>query len=146
MDYARLLASTGDLTLSEIMSLDKVQKKLPLSNDEEKLLKAKSLIEGRKPNFYIAQKVAQKIGKKASYSKNRAFDKQYYLDMICKAIGEHGSLTRKDINDLLWNKLPDWMTDKQRMYKIGNLMGELRRNQVIVNKGSTATPQWVLVK
>jgi len=132
MDYARLLASTGDLTLSEIM--------------EEKLLKAKFLIEGRKPNFYISQKVAQKIGKKASYSKNRALDKQYYLDMICRAIGEHGSLNRKDINDLLWNKLPDWMSDKQKMYKIGNLMGELRRNQVTVNKGSMATPQWVLVK
>ena len=146
MDYARLLASTGDLTLSEIMALDKVQKKLSLSNDEEKLLKAKFLIEGRKPNFYISQKVAQKIGKKASYSKNRALDKQYYLDMICRAIGEHGSLNRKDINDLLWNKLPDWMSDKQKMYKIGNLMGELRRNQVTVNKGSMATPQWVLVK
>ena len=48
--------------------------------------------------------------------------------------------------ELLWNKLPDWMSDKLKMYKIGNLMGELRRNQLIVNKGSMATPQWVLVK
>ena len=38
------------------------------------------------------------------------------------------------------------MSDKQRVYKIGNLMGELRRNQLIVNKGSMAIPQWVLVK
>ncbi len=38
------------------------------------------------------------------------------------------------------------MSDKQKMYKIGNLMGELCRNQLIVNKGSMATPQWVLVK
>lgn len=146
MDYARLLAVNGELTLSEIMGLDKVQKRQPLNSDEEKLLKAKSLIEGRKPNFYIARAVAQKTGQKASYSKNRAFDKQYYLDFIRKAIGEHGSLTRKDINELLWNKLPDWMNDKQKKYKIGNLIGELRRNRLIVNNGSMVNPQWVLVK
>lgn len=40
---------------------------------------------------------------------NAAFDKQYYLDLICKAVKEHGSLSRKDIDELLWNKLPDWM-------------------------------------
>ena len=146
MDYARLLASTGDLTLSEIMSLDKVQKKLPLSNDEEKLLKAKSLIEGRKPNFYIAQKVAQKIGKKASYSKNRAFDKQYYLDMICKAIGEHGSLNRNEIDELLWDKLPDVMNDKQKKSKVGNLITELRKKGTIHNTGTSKQSSWLLLK
>ena len=146
MDYARLLAVNGELTLSEIMGLDKVQKRQSLTGDEEKQLKGKSLIEGRKPNFYIARAVAQKTDQKASYSKNRAFDKQYYLDFIRKAIGEHGSLTRKDINELLWNKLPDWMNDKQKTYKIGNLIGELRRNRLIVNNGSMVNPQWVLVK
>ena len=146
MDYARLLASTGDLTLSEIMALDKVQKKLPLSNDEEKLLKAKSLIEGRKPNFYIAQKVAQKIGKKASYSKNRAFDKQYYLDMICKAIGEHGSLNRNEIDELLWDKLPDVMNDKQKKSKVGNLITELRKKGTIHNTGTSKQSSWLLLK
>ena len=146
LDYARLLASNGNLTLQEIIALDKVQKRHPLNDDDEKLLKVKLLIEGRKPNFYIAKPVAQKTGQKASYSKNRAFDKQYYLDLICKAIGEHGSLTRKEIDELLWNKLPDWMDDKQRKNKVGNLIGELRRQQRIVNRGCDARPVWVLVK
>ena len=82
MDYARLLAREGGLSLQEIIALDKVQKHQPLDDGDEKLLKAKALIEGRKPNFYIAQPVAQQTGQKASYSKNRAFDKQYYLDLI----------------------------------------------------------------
>lgn len=145
MDYARLLARNVDLTLGEIMALDKVQKRQLLNLNEEKLLKAKSLIEGRKPNFFIAMPVAQKTGQKASYSKNRGFDKQYYLDMICKAVGEHGSMTRKDIDELLWNKLSDWMDDKQRKNKIGNLIGELRRQHRIVNRGSFALPIWILV-
>jgi ATP-dependent DNA helicase RecG len=143
MDYARLLAGNGELTLQEIIALDKVQKRQPLDDDEKNLLKAKGLIEGHKPNFYIAKLVAQKTGQKASYSKNRAFDKQYYLDLICKAIGEHGSMTRKDMDELLWNKLPDWMDDKQKRNKVGNLITELRVDGKIRNAGTTFRPKWV---
>jgi len=133
------------LTLQDIMALDKVQKHQALSGDEEKLLKAKALIEGRKPNFFVAKTLAQQTGQKASYSKNIAFDKQYYLDLICKALKEHGSMSRKDIDELLWNKLPDWMDDKQRKIKVGNLIAELRRANKIANKGSDTRPSWALI-
>jgi ATP-dependent DNA helicase RecG len=146
IDYARLLARDGGLTLQDIMALDKVQKRLALTADEEKLLKAKALIEGRKPNFFVAKTLAQQTGQKARYSKNLAFDKQYYLDLICKALKEHGVLARKDIDELLWNKLPDWMDDKQRKAKVGNLLSELRQSQKIVNAGSFAYPSWTLFK
>ena len=145
IEYARLLARDAGLSLPEIMALDKVQKHLPLDGDEERLLKAKELIEGRKPNFFIAQMVAEKTGQKASYSKNKAFEKQYYLDFILKAIDENGSMTRKDIDELLWNKLPDWMTEKQRKIKVSNLIGELRRGGKIANKGSDTKPSWALI-
>lgn len=78
------------------MLLDKVQKKQSLTAIEEKLLKAKKLIEGRRPNYYIGIKVAQKSGQKASYTKNKAFDKQYYLDLIVKSIKHHKSLRRNE--------------------------------------------------
>jgi ATP-dependent DNA helicase RecG len=145
MDYARLLARDGGLGLQDIMALDKVQKRLLLSADDEKLLKAHGLIEGRKPNYFIARSLAQQTGQKARYSKNAAFDKQYYLDLICKAVNEHGTMARKDIDELLWNKLPDWMDDKQRKIKVGNLIAELRRAGRIVNQGSDTRPAWALV-
>ena len=146
MDYARLLARDNGLDLQDIIALDKVQKRHLLNADEERSLKSRNLIEGRKPNYFIARSVAQQTGQKAKYSKNLAFDKQYYLDLICKAITEHGSMARKDIDELLWNKLPDWMTDKQKKTKVGNLLAELRRSQKIVNHGSFAQPSWALVK
>ncbi|MFO1264571.1 MAG: putative DNA binding domain-containing protein [Rhodoferax sp.] len=146
MDYARMLARDGDLTLQEIMALDKVQKRLALDAGEEKLLKAKGLIEGRKPNYFVAKSLAQQTGQKARYSKNLAFDKQYYLDLICKSAKEHGSLSRKDIDELLWNKLPDWMNEKQRKTKVGNLLAELRRANKIANQGSDTRPVWALVQ
>lgn len=145
MDFARMLAQNPDLTLDEIVMLDKVQKKIALNKEEELHLKSRKLIEGRKPNFYISLKVAQRIGQKADYSKNRAFDKEYYLDLIEKAIREHGFLERKDADDLLWNKLPEWMDEKQKKIKINNLLSELRRKNRIQNNGSDSKPKWVLI-
>lgn len=145
MDYARLLAQDSGLSLQVIMALDRVQKRLPLDATEEKLLKAKRLIEGRKPNFFIAKPVAQQTGQKASYSKNKAFEKQYYLDLILKALGEHGSLSRRDIDELLWNKLPEWMDEQQKKNKVGNLIRELRGAGKIVNRGVYSRPIWSLV-
>lgn len=145
MDFARMLAQNPDLTLDEIVMLDKVQKKIALNKEEELHLKSRKLIEGRKPNFYISLKVAQRIGQKADYSKNRAFDKEYYLDLIEKAIREHGFLERKDADDLLWNKLPEWMDEKQKKIKINNLLSELRRKNRIQNNGSDSKPKWFLI-
>jgi ATP-dependent DNA helicase RecG len=144
IEYARLLAQNKDLILDEIMLLDKVQKKQAITELEEKILKSKKLIEGRKPNYFIGIKVAQETGQKAAYSKNKAFDKEYYLDLIEKAIKQHGSLDRSEIDELLWKKLPDWMEDKQRKTKVTNLLSELRMNKRIRNSGNDAKPNWVI--
>ena len=144
LKYARLLAKNKDLTLEEIIMLDKVQKKQSLTEFEEKHLKSKKLVEGRKPNYYIGIKVAEKTGQKAAYSKNKAFDKSYYLDLIEKSIREHTNLERKDVDELLWSKLPDWMDDKQKKNKIGNLLSELRMKHKIENSGSYSKPRWSL--
>jgi ATP-dependent DNA helicase RecG len=144
VEYARLLARNKNLTIEEIIMLDKIQKKQPLTGFEEKHLKSKNLIEGRKPNFYIGIKIAQKTGQKATYTKNKAFDKSYYLDLIEKAIREHGSVDRNDVNDLLWKKLPDWMNEKQKTSKITNLLSELRIKNRIKNDGNDSKPKWIL--
>ena len=144
LDYARLLARDATLELQDILALEKVQKRQPLNSEEERRLKKLTLIEGRKPNYFIAKSLAQQTGQKAKYSKNLAFDKQYYLDLICKALSEHRTLSRQDIDELLSNKLPDWMSDKQRKAKVGNLLSELRRSEKIVNRGSFSRPAWTL--
>ena len=144
IEYAKVLAKNQYLTLEEIIMLDKVQKKKLLTSQEERTLRKKKLIEGRKPNYYISLKVAQKTGQKAAYTKNKAFDKQYYLDLIVRSIQQHRVLTRKDVDELLWKKLPDWMDDKQRKNKIGNLLTELRSKGLIINNGTFKEPKWIL--
>ncbi len=146
MDYARLLAKHKELTLEEIMMLDKVQKKIPITAFEEKHLKSKKLIEGRKPNFFIGLKVAEKTGEKAAYTKNKAFDKKYYLDLILNALKQHKSMSRKEVDDLLWSKLPDWMDENQKKNKVGNLLTELRIESKIHNIGNFKDSKWQLQK
>jgi len=75
-----------------------------------------------------------------------ASDKSYYLDLIKKAIKEHGHLERTDVDELLWHKLPDWMDDKKKKVKINNLLSELRNKGKIRNDGSDAKPKWILIK
>lgn len=144
LKYAAVLARHKDLSLEDIILLDKVQKKQLITKEEAAYLKDKKLIEGRRPNYFIGKKVAQKTGQKALYSKNKAFDKKYYLDFIIKALKDHDMLTRSDIDSLLWKKLPDYMTESQKKTKIGNLLTELRKKKVIVNKGSFKESEWYL--
>lgn len=141
MEYARVLAQNKDLSLDEIIMLDKVQKKKKLTQAEEKYLRDKKLIKGRKPNYYISAKVAQKTRQKATYP----FGTAYYLDSIEKAIRERGYVERSDVDGRLWNKLPEWMNDKQKKVKINNLLAELRRKKRIRNDGNYKKPKWVLI-
>ena len=143
--YTKLLALNPDIDLIDLIYLDKIAKKQFVNDKIIQNLRAKKLIEGRKPNLFISAKVAQSIGEKAEYSKYRAFDKQYYLDLILKSITQHGYMTRTDIDSLLWEKLPDYMNDKQRKIKINNLINELSNKlKKICNKGSKGAPKWEL--
>jgi ATP-dependent DNA helicase RecG len=144
IEYARKLAQNPDLILEEIILLDKVQKKKDLTEAEEKHLRKRKLIEGRKPNYFISKGVAQKTGQKADYTKNKAFENTYYMDLIIKFIEQHDSMNRKDADLLLWEKLPNWMTDSQKKSKVNNLIYTLSKNAKIKNIGSGAHSNWVL--
>lgn len=146
LEYSRVLAKYPDLTLGDIILLDKIQKKSPLSAEEEKYLKDKHLIEGRKPNYFISAKIAQTKGQKAKYTKYKAFDKQYYQDIVIQAINQHKSLTRSDIDELLFDKLSDSLTRQQKKHKVNNLISEMRRKGFIENIGTFNAPKWVLIK
>jgi len=50
-NYTRLLISDPELDMMTVMSLDKVQKRKPITKDEIKSLRERNLIEGRSPNF-----------------------------------------------------------------------------------------------
>ena len=146
LNFARQLAKNPDLSLTEILALDKVSKHKPLLDEEIALLRNKKLIEGRKPNFIIAKEVLQTAGMKAEYTKNKGLNNKYYLDLVTTALKQHKTMTRKDLNSLLWDKLPEYMTKEQRSDKIGNILGLLKIRGMIFNEGTRHQPIWKLRK
>lgn len=144
LNFARQLARNPDLSLIEILALDKVAKHKPLLDEEIKILRDKKLIEGRKPNFIIAKEILQTAGMKAEYTKNKGLTNKYYRDLVITALNQHKTMTRKEINDLLLDKLPEFMSEKQKINKIGNILGFLRNQKLIINSGSDHQPIWKL--
>lgn len=144
LEYARLLARNQDLTLSEIILLDRVQKHKPILDEDARHLRAKGYIEGRKPNYHVSSSVAATTDEKAAYIRNKAFDDDHYKKMIVKLIREFGSANRQDADQLLFDKLSDLLSPQQKRSKVGNLLSALRKAGVIKNIGSAAKPKWVL--
>jgi len=143
-NYSKTLIQRSNLTLQDVILLDRVQKHLEITDHAISELKKNKLIEGRKPNYFIGIKVSQVTDQKATYTKNKGLNKQYYLDIILESIKHHSHLSRKDIDELLWEKLPDIYNDNQKKNKITNLIAELRKNDKIINKGTFAYPKWEL--
>ena len=132
-----------ELTLYQVMLLDKVQKKKSLTDSEIALLKKLKFIEGRKPNFFLSDKVVkltedEKL--KADYIKNKSFGDDYYRDLILKYIRKYHRATKDDISALVLNLLPPILNSKQKASKVTNLLSSLRIRGLIEYKGGF----WVL--
>lgn len=65
-NYTQLLMRQTEIDLMDVIALDKVQKKRPLDDETFKRLKARKLIEGRRPNIFISAKIADVIGDRAA--------------------------------------------------------------------------------
>jgi ATP-dependent DNA helicase RecG len=142
--YTRLLMAQGELDLGTIMLLDKVQKGQRIDADDAKRLKAAKLVEGRYPNLLVAGSVAAVAGQKAQHIRNRGFDSQNYRDLIVALVREHQPVSRQDIDTLLLVKLPEILTEDQKLNRIHNLLRQLADSGQIQNAGGRRWPKWVL--
>lgn len=133
-NFARILTDNPRISLEDIILLDKVQKQKLISDEQVAYLRKKKLIEGRKPYFYLAHKIVSKtkdIVLKSQYIKNRSFDDEYFMNMIIEYLKRFGKASRKDINDLLNNKLSDVLNNSQKTNKIDYLLKKLKKSNVI---------------
>ena len=130
-NYSLMLLTNQDMSLMDAVLLDQVQKGKPISDNAIKKLRKEGLIEGRKPHLYVSKQVAKATNTQVEYTLKKGFNDAECQEWIMKALNDHKVLSRKQINELLWNKLPIDYTDDQRVRKIGNLLTKLRKNGVI---------------
>ena len=130
-NYSLLLLENSDIDLTTAVLLDKVQKGKPISDSAITMLRKKGMIEGRKPHLYVSRQVAKATNKQVEYTLKKGFNDEECQEWILKALNDHKVLSRKQINELLWNKLPVDFSDTQRLNKIGNLIMRMKRGGLI---------------
>lgn len=135
MNYAKKLAHLPDLSLHEIIFLDKVQKGIILNESEIKVLKAKKLIEGKKPNFHISSSVATVTDQKDAYIKMRGIDDDYCQKIIVDYLKKFKTGKRADFEKILLDKLPDVLDEEQKANKVRNNLQALRKSGTIEVSG-----------
>ena len=130
-NYSLMLLENTNIDLTTAVLLDKVQKGKPISENAVKMLRKEKLIEGRKPHLYVSKYIAKATDKQVEYTLKKGFNDAECQDWIIKALNDHKVLSRKQINELLWNKLPIDFTEDQKIGKIGNLLTKLRKKGII---------------
>lgn len=142
-NYTKLLISKTDLDLKTVVLLDRVQKSLPISENEIKLLRKQGLVEGRKNSLYISSSIAKVTGDKSSYIKLRGFKDEHYKKMILEYLDKYNNASKQDIDKLLLDILPDILDENKKENKVRNLVYAMsKKDKTIVNKGTTRIPVW----
>ena len=143
--YMHILYDHQDLDLQTVFLLDRIQKGLPVEKEDVDRLRGQKLVEGRMTSLYLSASAAKSIDESATYIKNKGFDDKYYKDLIVEYLKQYGRAKKKDIRELLWDKLPNVLSDVQKENKIHNLLASLKR-QGIIGKDSENQQRsnWVL--
>jgi ATP-dependent DNA helicase RecG len=143
-NYTLALMKRSDLTLRQVLLLDRVQRRRVLTKDQIRDLKALKLIEGRAPNYFISSKVADWTQQKANYIHNRGLDDAYYQKLVVEYLEKYRSATRQELDDLLLPKLPAVLDPEQKAHKVKNLLQSLRRAERIHRTGPRSAATWRL--
>lgn len=145
-NYSLLLLSNHEVTLTDTILLDTIQKGKSISDEAMTMLRKKKLIEGRKPHVYIAKSLAQTTGTKVEYTKHKGLENKKCEALLLNSLKDHGSLTKQEIVHLLWDVLSDQLSDSQKENKVDNLLRKLKNAGKINNKTRGNISTWSLVK
>ena len=145
--YMHILYDHQDLDLQTVFLLDRIQKGLPVEKDDVDRLRSQKLVEGRLTSLYLSASAAKSIDEGTTYIKNKGFDDKYYKDLIVEYLKQYGKAKKKDIRELLWDKLPDALSDAQKEHKVSNLLAALKKINVIdTDSANQQRSYWILKK
>lgn len=133
--YTKLLASNSDISLIDVIYLDRVVKSQAIADENIKELRSKGLIEGKKPNIHISAKVANETDQKSEYIKMRGIDDSFVQKMIVEYLEKFGEAKRVDFEKIVLDKLPEFLDIKQKKDKVKNNLQSLKKAGKINNNG-----------
>lgn len=97
--------------------------------------------------MFLASPLAKTTEEKVQYIKQKGFDNKYYQDMIVDYLQKFGQANRSELRELLLDKLPEGLSEKQKERKILTLLTALKRRGVITtDSDNRQVSHWILVK
>lgn len=144
-NYTQLLYSNEDLDMRTAFLLDKVQKNELISRENFKELKKKGFVEGRYPNIFVSFKIADIVGQKAEYVRNKGLDDDICKQLIIKALGSIGSASKQELMEVLKKALPEVLSEEQKSKKVSNSLQAMKKDGIISVVGSNRYAKWILV-
>lgn len=146
-NYSQLLLGRRDLDIDTVILLDRIQKRLPITETAARLLRRNGLIEGRKPNYHVSAQVAVTTDAEVAYTRSRGVEKAQLKELVRSHLKKFMRAVRPDIDSLLFPLLSDDLTDDQKRNKITNLLSEMKRkDHCIQSTGRGPGAEWTLVE
>lgn len=141
-NYTQLLYSNEELDIQTVFLLDKIQKKETISKESFKALKKQGLVEGRYPNLFVSFKVADIVGQKADYIRNKGLNDDVCKQLIAKALETMGEASKQDLMEILDKALPEVLSDSQKSKKVSNLLQVMKKDGIIAARGTNRYAKW----
>ncbi len=145
-DYSEWLMQRTDLPLIDILALDRVQKKLPISKEAAARLRRAKLVEGRRPSLRVSSAVATAMDSKAELTRTHSQNDAHYEKLMTDYLMEYGECGRTEFDMLLRPMFGESLSEDEKKNKINNLITKWRRAGIIVNHGSKKAPRWTLAE
>lgn len=143
-NYTQLLRSDAELNMRTVFLLDQVQKQETISKENFKELKKQGLVEGRYPNIFISFKVADIVGQKAAYVRNKGLDDDICKQLIIKALESMGEASKQELMEVLEKALPEVLSNEQKSKKVSNLLQAMKKGGIISVTGTNRYARWYL--
>lgn len=143
-NYTKLLYSSDDLDLQTVFLLDKVQKHETISRDSCNVLRKRGLIEGRYPNIYVSYKIADMVGKKMEYIKNKGFSNDSYKKIICDTLESMEKASPSELRSVLEDVMPAVLSKEQKARKLSNMLQTMKKAGIVDVEGSGHKTKWYL--
>ena len=144
-NYTQLLHSYDNLDLRIVFLLDKVQKKETISKEDFSYLKKNGLVEGRYPNIFVSYKIADMVGNKVEYVKNKGLNDDTCQKLILNALQKMGSATKQELLNVINAALPAILSPQQKEKKTSNLLQKMKKDGIIDTDGGRRFAKWFLV-
>lgn len=144
-NYTRLLNHEQSLNIRTVFLLDKVQKRQEISLEDAQKLRQAGLIEGKYPHIFVSFSIAEVVGKKTEYIRNRGLEDSKIKMFILETLEKCGPQRLDELLVYVDDMLPQIYVPAKRRRKLSNLLQSMKKEGKVECIGHTFAAKWCAI-